>query len=125
MKPFKRDESFRYTFKDTFPGRFKIMLQKENELISTKEGSLHILDISPKGMRFKTKFNLPVDRFDFHMEIYLNMNGHEMVIAGHPIWKRPSGTGFMYGFKAAEDSKTEQFIIDTLKTFTKEIKKKQ
>ncbi|RIW30157.1 PilZ domain-containing protein [Bacillus salacetis] len=119
VKPFKRDESFRYTFKDPYPGKFQLMIQKENEIVSSKEGHLYVLDLSPKGMKFKTEFNLPVDRFDIDMEIHLKMNGHELAVAGHPIWRRPSGTGFMYGFQSIEDSETEQEIIDSLKSFTK------
>jgi hypothetical protein len=101
------------------------MIPKGEELVSTKEGHLNILDLSPKGIRFKTEYNLPVDRSDFHLEIRIKMKEQEITVIGHPIWRKPLGNAFLYGFTSLEDAEAEQMIVDALKAFTKNIKKKQ
>ncbi|TYS83443.1 PilZ domain-containing protein [Rossellomorea aquimaris] len=125
LKPFKRGESFRYTFKNPLPGRFKLHMDQGKERASTKEGALLIKDISPKGMRFRTEYTLPVDRLDFEMEIYFELMDQQITMAGRPIWRKGAGKDIYYGFTLVEDAETEELIIETLKSYSKKDKKKQ
>ncbi|WP_187444475.1 PilZ domain-containing protein [Rossellomorea vietnamensis] len=125
MKSFKREESFRYTFNTPLPGRFKLLVNQGEDYSSTKEGALFVLDLSPKGMRFKTEYTLPIDRLDFEMEINFEIMGHSISMSGHPIWRKGAGKEMYYGFTSIEDAETEELIVKTLKTYSKEAKKKQ
>ncbi|MGM0844388.1 MAG: PilZ domain-containing protein [Bacillota bacterium] len=119
MKTFKRGEYFRYTFKTPHPGRFKLLINHGGKLSSTKEGSLHILDLSPRGMRFKTEYTLPADRLDFQLEIQFELSGVPIVVLGHPVWRKSAGKDLLYGFTSIEDAETEKLIIETLKAYSK------
>ncbi|MDZ5470567.1 PilZ domain-containing protein [Bacillus sp. 31A1R] len=117
---YKREEPFRFQFNQPLHGAFKI-LRINNISEESKAGTADILDLSPNGLRFKTKLNLPIDKKRFLIEITFLLNDKLIRILGEPKWKKIEGSSFVYGFTGLDDTETKKEVIEGLKEFTKKI----
>ncbi|RLQ97089.1 PilZ domain-containing protein [Falsibacillus albus] len=116
---FKRKEPFRYSFTSPIQGSFRLFIEKDKELIETKEGNMEIIDLSPKGIKFRSKLNIPVERTDLHLHITFVINEKAIEFVGKLKWKRQSATDFIYGVSSFGDDNLAEDIVRELKSFSK------
>ncbi|WP_064092347.1 PilZ domain-containing protein [Rossellomorea aquimaris] len=117
---YKRDEAFRYSFKQPIEMEFKLLLEKDGVLNETRSSTATLLDISPRGVRLKTPLSLPLeDQMNYLLEMHFKLNEVPISIIGKPVWKRKEFNYYLYGIEALEDKQTEEIIIQELKHFAK------
>ncbi len=116
---YKREESFRYSFKQPLEVDFKLLIERNGELIGTKNSKASVLDLSPNGLRLMTSLDLPVEHINYLLEVELELNDRLVVLIGKPVWKRKQFNNFLYGIEAVEDKKTKEVIIQELKQYVK------
>ncbi|GAE32545.1 PilZ domain-containing protein [Halalkalibacter hemicellulosilyticus] len=114
---YKRDESFRYEFKQPLDGTFTILTEGE----TSKPASIHILDVSPGGIKFTTKLDLPIEEKGYRLKVEMVLSDEQIEIVGTIVWKKPSHGQFVYGFEAEEDEELEKYLIHLLKRYIKTI----
>ncbi|MFO1445704.1 hypothetical protein KDN24_21400 [Bacillus sp. Bva_UNVM-123] len=121
---YKREEAFRFQFQKPIQGMIKVL--KENGAnVDTPETPIDIMDISPNGLRFKSSLNLAIHEKSYLLEISLEIDNRNLHILGQPIWKKTMGVDFFYGFEGMDNKGTKQEIIETLKDYSKKIKRNQ
>ena len=116
---YKREESFRYSFKQPLEVDFKLLIERNGGLIGTKNSKASVLDLSPNGLRLMTSLDLPVEHINYLLEVELELNDRLVVLIGKPVWKRKQFNNFLYGIEAVEDKKTKEVIIQELKQYVK------
>jgi hypothetical protein len=117
---YRREESFRYTFKTPLEGVFKILIVNNDNMKETSEAPIEVVDISPGGLCFTSSLDMPLENKEFLLEVHFSLADEPIVVLGKIVWKRHYANAYMYGFEAVEDEKTEQQIIDHLKMFIQE-----
>lgn len=122
---YKRKEAFRYQFLAPIKGRFSILLnnQDQEKLERTIAGELEVIDLSPKGMRFATKLNLPMNKKAFLIEVTFLLEQQEITMLGKITWKKQERDFFYYGLLGFEDDEREQLIIQSVKDIIKHNRK--
>lgn len=117
---YKREEYFRFSFNTPIPGFFTIT--KMNGLSGkSKKGPLLILDLSPKGIKFQSRLDLP-DTEDLNLSLSFTLNTKEIILPGKIVWKKKISNDFHYGFTVTEELEIEDItkeIISELKAFRK------
>lgn len=116
---YKRDEAFRFQFKKPIQGQFKIVSINGKSQTEAKMGTANILDISPNGLKFSTKLDLPIESNKFLLEVSFVLNERMLEILGVPIWKKGSSPLISYGLRGMDDHETRVEIIEELKEFSK------
>lgn len=118
---YKRKEPFRYVFNDPIDGKFVIILNHgdENKVTRTDPGDLKIIDLSPRGMQFKTTLDIPMSTKEFYLEISFVLDGEPIDMLGKVAWKKDQMEYVYYGFEGIEDNARQQIITERVKTFSK------
>ncbi|GEM04346.1 hypothetical protein HMI01_13340 [Halolactibacillus miurensis] len=118
---YKRKEPFRYLFNEPIDGKFVIILNHEDEdkVTRTDPGRLKIIDLSPKGMQFRTKLDIPTSNKEFYIEVTFELDGETIEMLGQIAWKKNESDGVRYGLEGIEDPKREQQIIEGVKSLSK------
>ncbi|OCS93608.1 PilZ domain-containing protein [Caryophanon latum] len=114
---FKRNEGFRFTFEQPVKAAFRLM--KNGEPIEPQASYIpaEILDISPKGMKISTAFNIKDELSeDVQFFIIYCLDTLEIQSYGEMVWKRRNGDEFVYGLYFHAQEENEQKIISELKT---------
>lgn len=121
MMRYKRKEPFRYLFNEPVDGKFVIILNHEDEdkVTRTDPGGLMIIDLSPKGMQFRTKLDIPTSNKEFYIEVTFELDGETIEMLGQIAWKKTESDCVRYGLEGIEDSKREQQIIEGVKSLSK------
>lgn len=121
MMRYKRKEPFRYLFNEPIDGKFVIILNHEDEdkVTRTDPGRLKIIDLSPKGMQFRTKLDIPTSNKEFYIEVTFELDGETIEMLGQIAWKKNESDGVRYGLEGIEDPKREQQIIEGVKSLSK------
>ncbi|SDC05207.1 PilZ domain-containing protein [Pelagirhabdus alkalitolerans] len=118
---YKRREPFRYEFLDPIKGSFSLLLNQEDQknLSKTDTGSMEILDISPRGMKFKSALNIPINKKAFLVEAYFNLENVDLNMLGKIAWKKELEGMYYYGLEGFEDDEREQHITNAVKEISK------
>ncbi|PXW88973.1 PilZ domain-containing protein [Streptohalobacillus salinus] len=118
---YKRKEPFRYQFLEPVDGAFVILLNHEDteKIKRTDSGAMKIIDISPKGMRFKSKLNLPTHKKEFLIEATFSLEGTTLTMLGKIAWKKEENDYYHYGIEGFEDAEREQGITHAVKEYSK------
>ena len=117
---YKRDEAFRYSFKEPIEMEFKLLIERDGVLNETRSSTATLLDISPQGVRLKTPLNLPLeDQINYLIEMHFKLSEAPISIIGKPVWKQKEFNHYLYGIEALEDKQTEEIIIQELKHYAK------
>ncbi|GAA5417833.1 hypothetical protein Pryu01_02909 [Paraliobacillus ryukyuensis] len=115
---YKRQELLRFTFGKPITGTFNILIGNKNEekkLQKSEAGELSIVDISPAGMRFNTKLDLPIANQNFLVEAQFSLANEPITMTGKIVWKKAQVKECQYGLQSIEDEEKEQRIISLLK----------
>ncbi|GEM01074.1 PilZ domain-containing protein [Halolactibacillus halophilus] len=118
---YKRKEPFRYLFNEPIDGKFAIILNHEDKdkVIRTDPGMLKVIDLSPRGMQFKTKLDIPTSKKEFYVEVTFELDGEMIEMLGKVAWKKNERDCVRYGLEGIEDRKREQQIIERVKSLSK------
>ncbi|MGR3763645.1 PilZ domain-containing protein [Rossellomorea sp. NS-SX7] len=119
---YKRHESFRYTFNEPINATYRLIIEKNGELVETKQSDALLIDLSPNGARMKTALDLPIEHHTYLLDLHFTLNQSVITMLGKPVWKRKDIGQYMYGIEALEDEKTKQVIIKELKQYVSEHK---
>lgn len=113
---FKRKEGFRFAFDQPIKAAFRLTKNGEPIDLQASFVSAEILDISPKGMKITTSFEID-DAMSDEVQLYIIycLDTLEIQSYGEVVWKRPGGEGFLYGLYFHAQDENEQTIISELK----------
>ena len=113
---FKRKEGFRFAFEQPVKAAFR--LTKNGDPIDPQASCIpvDILDISPKGMKITTSYEID-DALTDEVQLFIIycLDTIEIQSCGEIGWKRPGGEGYMYGLYFHAQDENEQTIISELK----------
>lgn len=110
---YKRQEAFRYTFSKPIAGEI-YCIEKEGQVISTRNIPITILDLSPNGLKIKTSENfLPSNTLQY--SISFTLDGSLIQVVALPVWKVDQYDYFLYGFHMKQTEAKKQLIIHALK----------
>lgn len=123
---YRRKEPFRYIFNEPIDGSFVIVLnpQDQEKIKRSDPGYLKIIELSPKGMQFKTNFDIPTSKIDFLLDISFEIDGETMQMLGEVAWKKSQKDSMLYGLKGIDDLNREQQIIERVKLLSKKAHEK-
>lgn len=96
---FKRDEGFRYVFKDPVHCQFKIIEVNKKIYKGSGKARAIILDISKEGAKIETNLNMTEKVVGIVLQINFNILVTEYIINCDLIWGKPYGKHFVYGLK--------------------------
>lgn len=118
---YKRKEPFRYVFNQPIDGKFVIILNHddENKVKRTDPGAIKIIDLSPRGMQFKTTLDIPTSTKEFYLEISFLLDGETIDMLGKVAWKKSQVDCIYYGFEGIEDKVRQQIITERVKSLSK------
>lgn len=118
---YKRKEPFRYQFLEPLDGSFILMLNHDDDkrVLRTERGELKVIDISPRGIRFMSSLNIPVDKKDFLVEASFKLNDDAIIMLGKVAWKEKIKESYFYGIEGFPDPEREQVITDAVKSYNK------
>ncbi|AQX55504.1 ABC transporter permease [Bacillus sp. VT 712] len=120
---YKREEPFRFTFAKPIVGTFFIK-KYDGKDIESKLGPLAIIDLSPRGMKLITPLDLPVFQKPIELTVNFSLLDENLTITGLAVWKEKSNHEFLYGIEAFTDENQQQLLLDTLKQYAKEYRKR-
>ncbi|WP_342512968.1 PilZ domain-containing protein [Sporosarcina sp. FSL K6-1522] len=111
---YKRNEYFRYTFDEPLEAEFRVVIAAPEEKES-KRGHCQLVNISPGGLKFATKFDIPLEHKPVRLRIEFTLYENSIEVEGSIVWKKPYSDGWMYGFDFVEDTEVEAQIVHELK----------
>jgi len=102
-------------------GKFVIILNHDDEdkVTRTDPGMLKIIDLSPRGVQFRTKLDIPTSEKEFYIEVTFELDGEMIEMLGKVAWKKNEPDCVYYGLEGIEDPKREQQIIEGVKSLSK------
>jgi len=108
---FKRQEGFRFKFKEPIQITFAIY---ENGKVNHGQTAMaDLLDISPRGLKMFTEVDLGINPPP--LDIHFVLDTQEVRAYGEVIWSRPFGSGKQYGIYFNNQGPVEDLIIEELK----------
>lgn len=111
---YKRQEGFRFVFKQPIRGTFAIQ-RINNQRIESNEGSIEILDMSLGGMKFTSFLDLPLDQRVLLL-VKFQIEEEKFSVTGKIMWKKAKmEKGYFYGFEMDKDSYSEDLLLEQLK----------
>ncbi|OQM45887.1 hypothetical protein B6A27_09560 [Anoxybacillus sp. UARK-01] len=113
---FKRNEAFRYQFGQPLLGTFRIAYIDGKEMDSEK-GAVEIYDISPKGMKIRTVFDIPPRPRDVCIQVTFILNDVEFNLLGIIVWQKRDFRGYFYGLQLHLSHEQEEIMIRELKRY--------
>ncbi|KUP04504.1 hypothetical protein Q73_15350 [Bacillus coahuilensis m2-6] len=117
---YKRGEAFRYVFGEPLPILFHLT-KIDGKPIESSSGQAQMIDLSPKGMRMYTTFNLPDSKKrTILLEVHFSILGEQFAIEGEIVWQETSFDGGYYygiGLFIAEEEKNR--LINSIKNLAK------
>ncbi|MCR2822934.1 PilZ domain-containing protein [Lederbergia panacisoli] len=113
-----RHEAFRYIFSPPLQCQFNIAIENEPDKVS-HFGHAEIHNISPHGIMFSSKFNIPQNRDLVRVSIKFTLEEMDFFVSGHFRWKKTHAEEFMYGILLDNDKEVEKKIINQLKIISK------
>ncbi|HHY74812.1 MAG TPA: PilZ domain-containing protein [Bacillus bacterium] len=114
---FRRNESFRYTFKSPLECQYKI-IKIEGLSLCSDFGSGQIIDISPGGMKLMTPLNLWNSNKKVEIEIHFSLDNHPFQISGHLRWQKEAYQNghYFYGVLFDHSAEISSKITELLKS---------
>lgn len=114
---YNRDEAFRFIFDRPLSGFFSI-IRVNNLENKSRNGAMSVLDISAGGLKFQSNLDLP-EQADLELLLTFIINADEIDLRGRILWKKKSGSAYMYGFIMNENESLKETIITELKIYRK------
>lgn len=119
MVVFRREEPFRYTFNEEVKGLLTIT-SVDDEYADSKKEYVHLLDLSPNGMKIKCDMDLSIRKNKYEFQVNFILNNKELSLIGIPIWKKQIGPhSFSYGIRGYNNERTKREITEELKIFAR------
>jgi hypothetical protein len=115
---YKRQEGFRMEFSEPIEAVFRIIRLGGKE-ITSKEGEMKLCDISLRGARVSTIYELPTEKGEVDIEIQFAINEQIFACNGKIIWKKKGIKEYVYGVHFQSDSYSEDDLIDELKKYAR------
>ncbi|GGE36768.1 hypothetical protein GCM10011391_14530 [Pullulanibacillus camelliae] len=111
----RRDEAFRFEFDSPIAALFTI--ERINDQVThSHEGEGHILDLSPRGMKLLTPFDIPIsDEQQVNISVRFKLIENEYTVQGNIIWQEVAGEDYHYGLHLTVDEYVQEALIDELK----------
>jgi hypothetical protein len=117
---YKREETFRYEFNPPRSCSFTIV-EVDNLPVSTGSADGEIIDISPKGLKLRTKLSIPLGKQEVKIKLRFKLNVEVIIAVGVLIWRNESNLqDFRYGLKFVNISVLPEVIMEELKIFVKQ-----
>ncbi|GAE24800.1 hypothetical protein JCM9140_752 [Halalkalibacter wakoensis JCM 9140] len=117
--PYRRNEAFRFPFSSPIQATFKLIKLAEKEITSS-EGEIQLLDISPGGLRGKSSLSLPdPENTKTSLEIQFQLNSEKLVVQGEIVWKKALAYSYEYGVVFSLTDAEEALLVNELKKYTK------
>ncbi len=113
---FKRQEAFRYQFGQPIPCVFRIVRIDDKEIESEK-GTAEIHDISPRGMKIETTYNIPPHPKVIQTEITFMLNEVEFNFLGTFVWQKKFANHYYYGLQLLLSREQEEILISEIKRY--------
>ena len=97
-------------------GKFVIILNHDDEdkITRTDPGMLKIIELSPRGVQFRTKLDIPTSKKEFYIEVTFELDGEMIEMLGKVAWKKNQPDCVHYGLEGIEDPKREQQILSLI-----------
>ncbi|SHM89020.1 PilZ domain-containing protein [Gracilibacillus kekensis] len=105
---YKRNEAFRYQFKEKITAEITIDRLYTIEII--------LIDVSPKGMRFSSTKKIPIDS---NICIEYKIVHEKLQINGFIVWQIDYGTFYQYGASLEDNKIYQKQLINELKKLAK------
>ena len=113
---FKRQEGFRFEFSTPIEANFIVLANGKVHDSSVGKQTCKVLDISPRGMKIITSFNLNNYTGDkVQLEVYFYLDEIEIKALADVVWVKPFGANFQYGLIFDKQPIVEELIIEELK----------
>ncbi|MCT2535251.1 PilZ domain-containing protein [Aquibacillus koreensis] len=117
---YKREEAFRYSFKEPILALFYIK-EIDGKKVKSSEGPASIMNISPEGAKIHSSFNMPMKTSSStHLSITFELNGNYLTVDGTIVWKKENAKGFDYGIDLDIDDETKNTLVEHLKIQAKQ-----
>jgi hypothetical protein len=113
---FKRQEAFRYQFGQPLPCTFRIVRIGDKEIDSEK-GTAEIHDISPRGMKIETAYNIPPHPKVIQTEFTFILNDVELSFLGTFVWQKKFANDYYYGVQLSLSHEQEEILIREIKRY--------
>ncbi|PLS16479.1 hypothetical protein CVD28_15430 [Bacillus sp. M6-12] len=120
---YKREESFRFSFPVPVPGHFFITKINGEQGVS-KKGVMELLDISPKGAKFRSVLNFPLNP-DLELTLSFQLNSSAINLSGSIVWQKIQTGKYLYGFSIKQTEDAQATLIKELKLYRKNQKGNQ
>lgn len=113
---FRRDEAFRYEFGTPLDCKFSIIAINDNAHKS-KQGTGKIHDISPRGLKMETPFNLNAKTNHVKIEISFELMKRDFCIEGFILWqaKDKFEEHYLYGVELDIFEHDQKLLIKQIK----------
>ncbi|ASI35602.1 MULTISPECIES: PilZ domain-containing protein [unclassified Exiguobacterium] len=112
----KRNEPFRYTFKEPITGEFYLVKDGRR----TPAGLMHIHNISPSGIAITTPLKLPLQKTTtIIVEFSLLANTEPLKIEGQLLHEKWIGTERLYGLHLHTTKQDRESIVQAVKHIAK------
>jgi hypothetical protein len=115
---FKREEAYRYTFPQPIQCSLSIV-GVEHIRINTGKGEGELVDISPRGCKLSSSFDIPVEQ-KVTVQLEFTLYKAIIVASGILVWQNFNGEGFLYGIEFVKEENLEELITEELKLLVKE-----
>ena len=115
---FKRDESFRYEFKEPIPTTFSFQ-QIDSKEFNSNPGMAKLIDISPNGCKIFTPLEIPSTTHEVNLTLNFTLGSKEFVSSGTIIWRKTFGKNFYYGLKTMMTKEEKDELLVQLKELVK------
>lgn len=112
----KRNELFRFTFREPLQATIKAFQNKEQTLIFHGIWEAFIVNISPNGMKIISSANIDPSK-DLQIRTSFTLNNTIMEINGSISWKKTSGQNFEYGILENNSAEMRHLLISELTTY--------
>ncbi|WP_374723568.1 PilZ domain-containing protein [Calidifontibacillus erzurumensis] len=119
---FRRNEGFRYSFRQPIPCVFKI-IKIDQMPFNSDLCNGEIIDISPNGLKLMTMLNLSILDKKIEIEIQFSIEGQSFEIPARVVWQQKSiqKNYFNYGIQFINSKHISPRIIEALKIHTRKV----
>ncbi|MDQ0253055.1 hypothetical protein J2S74_000427 [Evansella vedderi] len=117
---YKREELFRYKFKEPLECRIKI-LRVNGEKVASNFGEARIWDMSPNGIKLEAPLDFQCEQNDVELEIRFSLK-EDIVVGGKLVWNKNFGiSNYLYGVSLLASPEVESLIIENLKELNQNV----
>ncbi|TJY41940.1 PilZ domain-containing protein [Cohnella pontilimi] len=112
----RREEAFRYEFREPLKGEFQIT-KMNGKMIESHFGDMEIIDVSLHGAKIFTDYDFHISGNEIELTLHFRIMSIEFSIHGILTHQEPHAGGFVCGIHLSTDDAIRQQLIDELKAY--------